>query len=362
MRITVLTAALNAVRTLPDCLASVASQRLPDDVALEHLVLDGGSTDGTVELLEGWREGGDGGKAESGKLKAEIEKSKRSGDPDRVGAESGKQKDEIEKSERSEDPDRVGADHRRDGIARGRPRGGGTRQDETTGRSRGNAEWESRSGDAAVTDRLYSGKRGAGGRRFVSRRDGGFYEALNAGLGEATGDIVGLLNADDFLYDAEALARVAEAFGDPAVQGVYGDLVYVAAESGPGQFQITRSWRAGIQHPHSFLRGWMPPHPTVYVRRAVYEASGGYRTDFGSAADYEWLLRVMVRDGTPFRYIPHRQVAMRAGGMSNRSLRARILANQNDRRAWVVNGLRPHPWTLLLKPLRKLPQWVVGEK
>lgn len=255
MKITLLTAAFNPGPGLRDCLESVAEQELPAGVELEHLVLDGGSTDGTVGLLQTWAAG-------------------------------------------------------------------------------------------------------APGRRYRSGPDGGFYDALNSGIRSASGDIVGTLNADDFYFDARVLARVAEAFAGPGVDGVYGDLVYIGGGGGPAGFRVKRYWKSGEFRRRAFLQGWMPPHPTVFVRREVYERSGGFRTDFDSAADYEWLVRVMVRDRASFRYIPRVLVAMRVGGMSNRSLAARLAANKNDRRAWAINGLRPLPWTFLLKPLRKLSQWV----
>jgi len=283
MIISILTAALNPGPVLRDCLDSVAGQRLPESVSVEHLVLDGGSTDGTIPVLEQW--------------------------------------------------------------ARERQ-----------------------------------------GRTFRSEHDDGFYEALNSGIPLAQGDIVGILNADDFYFDDKALARVAETFADPEVQGVYGDLIYVkgtqkksfqcsvfsGSGSGNSEFQIPNSkfqiaremrvkryWRSGDFRRSAFWWGWMPPHPTVFVRREVYAKLGYFRTDLGSAADYEWMVRVMVRHHVPFRYIPHVQVAMREGGMSNRSLAARLAANRNDRKAWSENNLTPLPWTLLMKPLRKLPQWIL---
>lgn len=219
------------------------------------------------------------------------------------------------------------------------------------------------------------------GRTFRSEPDDGFYGALNSGIPLTQGDIVGILNADDFYFDDKALARVAVAFADPEVQGVYGDLVYVKggirkreigsrkSEVGSGpegvgcwqraeeKFRIKRYWKSGGFRRSGFWWGWMPPHPTVFMRREVYERLGYFRTDLGSAADYEWMVRVMVRHRVPFRYIPHVQVAMREGGMSNRSLAARLAANRNDRKAWSENNLTPLPWTLLMKPIRKLPQW-----
>ncbi len=280
MKISILTAAFNPGPAFRACLNSVAGQRLPESVAVEHLVLDGGSTDGTLPVLKQW--------------------------------------------------------------AREEP-----------------------------------------GRTFRSEPDDGFYGALNSGIPLAQGDIVGILNADDFYFDDKALARVAEAFADPEVEGVYGDLIYVKGgirksevgsrkSEGSGmsegvgswqlagdrtELQIKRYWKSGNFRRSAFWWGWMPPHPTVFVRREVYARLGYFRTDLGSAADYEWMVRVMVRHHVPFRYIPHVQVAMREGGMSNRSLAARLAANRNDRKAWSENNLTPLPWTLVMKPLRKLPQW-----
>ncbi|MGC1480337.1 MAG: hypothetical protein WA771_07525, partial [Chthoniobacterales bacterium] len=136
--------------------------------------------------------------------------------------------------------------------------------------------------------------------------------------------------------------------------GCYGDLIYLTPS------RVFRYWRAGSCSPGSFGWGWMPPHPTVFVRAEVFHACGGFRQDLGSAADYEWLLRTMVKHEIPLEYIPRIQVAMSVGGMSNASIRARLDANHSDRRAWELNSLQPHPWTFAFKPLRKLPQWVLA--
>jgi glycosyltransferase len=194
-------------------------------------------------------------------------------------------------------------------------------------------------------------------RRYQIRPDGGFYEALNSGIQETQGEIVGILNADDFYFDRQVLCRVAGVFEDPAVSGVYGDLVYISAGDDRNRFQIRRYWKAGTFQRSAFRHGWMPPHPTLFVRRGVYEESGGFRKTFGTAADYEWMLRAIYKADRCLVYLPHVLVAMRAGGMSNQSIRARLLANRNDRRAWSENSIPALPWTFLMKPLRKIPQW-----
>jgi glycosyltransferase len=122
-------------------------------------------------------------------------------------------------------------------------------------------------------------------------------------------------------------------------------------------FKIVRYWQSGPYNPKKFYHGWMPPHPTFFVRRSVYEKYGLFNIDLGTAADYELMLRFLLKHRTRCTYIPEVLVCMRVGGASNRSLAARLKANRMDRKAWEVNGLRPYPWTIAMKPLRKIPQW-----
>ena len=301
--ISIITVARNAAETIPDCLASVAGQ----SVRPEHVIVDGASTDGTLEIVGGW-----------------------TGHPVRV----------------------------------------------------------------------FSGP------------DQGMYDAMNKGVDRVTGDIIGILNADDVYVDGEVLEQVQQAMSDPEVEACYGDLVYVKEEgrrkkeevgtssgisshtsshtsSGALSEQgisngdapvdrstetrkyghseatgarVTRYWRAGEGSARLFYWGWMPPHPTFFVRRTVYERYGGFRLDMGSAADYEFMLRVLVKHGVKAEYIPRVLVRMRVGGVSNVSVKNRLRANRMDREAWRVNGLRPYPWTLLCKPLRKVSQWWTSKK
>jgi glycosyltransferase len=138
------------------------------------------------------------------------------------------------------------------------------------------------------------------------------------------------------------------------VDACYGDLCYVD-RADPSR--VVRYWRAGEFGPRRFANGWMPPHPTFFVRRSMYEQHGLYREDLGTAADYEMMLRLLVKHRVRVAYIPRVLVHMRSGGASNASLAARLRANRMDRAAWRVNGLRPYPWTTLAKPLRKVGQW-----
>ena len=314
MKISIITATRNAAATVADCLASVRRQTHP---AIEQIVVDGASTDTTLNIIEG-------------------------------------QRSEV-RGQRFHKP--------------------------------------VTSHQSPVTV-------------VLSEPDRGIYDAMNKGIALATGDVVGILNADDWYADDRVLASVAAVFEEPAVACCYGDLVYVKAgtgDQGPGTGKgwesavigetsgyesrvtaatshqspvtshrccespvpgprspvpVVRYWQAGEFTPGSFYRGWMPPHPTFFVRREVYERYGSFRLDLGSAADYELMLRLLLRERLPAAYIPRVLVAMRTGGASNASLAARLRANRMDRRAWEVNGLTPRPWTIPLKPLRKLSQWL----
>ena len=195
--------------------------------------------------------------------------------------------------------------------------------------------------------------------RIVSESDRGIYDAMNKGIGLAGGDVIGILNADDFYASPRVLEKVARVFEDPAVMSCYGDLEYISKGAGGAESKVIRYWKAGRSTPVSWRWGWMAPHPTFFVRRSVYEQFGLFSLELGSAADYELMLRLLVKERITSAYIPEVLVRMRCGGASNRSLAARLAANRMDRRAWVVNGLTPYPWTILMKPLRKLHQWLM---
>ena len=193
--------------------------------------------------------------------------------------------------------------------------------------------------------------------KIVSDGDRGIYDAMNKGIFLATGEVIGILNSDDFYADEKVLAKVAEVFDDPAVDSCYGDLVYVDYDD---TAKITRRWRSGTFNRRSFYWGWMPPHPTFFVRRRIYEKFGQFNLNLGSAADYELMLRFLVRHKITIAYIPEVLVKMRTGGISNVSLENRLKANGMDRYAWKINGLKPYPWTTILKPVRKIRQFIIS--
>jgi glycosyltransferase len=186
-----------------------------------------------------------------------------------------------------------------------------------------------------------------------SERDHGIYDALNKGIKHATGDVVGFLHADDVFENSEVLAKVAAAFDDPAIDAVYGDLVYVRQDDIK---KVIRYWRSGHYDDFTLSRGWMPPHPTFYVRRSVYERLGGFDTRYRIAADYDTVLRFLAVGRIRTAYIPEVMVRMRAGGISNRSLITIVRKSLED-----IDVLRRNEvggaWTLLNKNLRKLGQF-----
>jgi glycosyltransferase involved in cell wall biosynthesis len=187
---------------------------------------------------------------------------------------------------------------------------------------------------------------------LVSEPDQGIYDALNKGIGLATGDIVGFLHSDDLLADDAAITRVIDCMQDSRVDAVYGDLVYV--RQGDTE-RVVRTWRAGGFIPSSLARGWMPPHPTFYARREIYKRFGSFDTTFRIAADYDCMLR-FLKAGIRVVYIPHLQVRMRVGGISNRSFASIVAKSVEDFRALRNNNIGAAV-ALICKNVRKVPQF-----
>ncbi|MEO1502379.1 MAG: glycosyltransferase family 2 protein [Pseudomonadota bacterium] len=249
MRITVVTAVWNRAETVEDALESVASQ---DHRDVEHVVQDGGSTDGTQEILQS-----------------------------------------------------------RENIA------------------------------------------------LVSEPDDGIYDAINRGIARSTGEIVGLLHSDDVFASQSVLSRVAEAFVDPEVDAVYGDLDYVAATN---LSKVIRHWSPGHFTPQKLARGWMPPHPTLYLRRNVFETCGLYDTSYRIAGDYDGILRYFSQPGFKAVHVPEVLVKMRVGGASNRSLSHILRKSREDFRALRKNEVGG-VMALAAKNLSKVGQFLpVGTK
>jgi len=245
MKVTIITVAFNSASTIGDTLASVASQTHPD---IEHLVIDGNSTDATMDIVR---------------------------------------------------------------------------------------------------------RHGARVAKALSEPDRGIYDAMNKGLAMATGDLVGFLNADDVLNGPDAIAALVEA-ASPGRDMVYADLVYVRADD---LGRVVRHWRSGLFRRTSLRLGWMPPHPTFYVRRDVLRSVGEFDTQLRIAADYDFMLRCLCRPSVDVGYLPQVLVRMRTGGASNANLQSLLRKSRED-----LSALRRHRvggWlTLIAKNLRKLPQFL----
>lgn len=189
----------------------------------------------------------------------------------------------------------------------------------------------------------------------ISEKDKGIYDAINKGIQAATGDVVGLLHSDDFLAHPEVLTNIASTFAkNPEAKAIYSDLQYVDKDDPE---KVIRNWISGDYQKGDFLKGWMPPHPTFYARKELFDQLGYYNLSFSISADYELMLRFIHKNAVPVAYLPQVLVKMRVGGKSNVSLTNRLQANREDSQAWKVNGLRPGILTRFLKPLSKLKQF-----
>ena len=191
--------------------------------------------------------------------------------------------------------------------------------------------------------------------KIVSEKDEGMYHAINKGIALATGEIIGLLNSDDVYTDEKIISRIVREFETKKADCIYGDLQYVSKDD---LQKVIRHWKSKPYNDKLFLKGWMPPHPTFFVRRECYTRFGLFNTSFSISADYELMLRFLYKNKISSSYIPEVLVKMRVGGISNKTFKSRIRANQEDRRAWKINGLIPNSFTLIIKPLSKLRQFI----
>lgn len=245
MKISIITITYNSAKTLQHTLESVQSQTYPD---IEHVIVDGASTDGTKDLIENYA------------------------------------------------------------------------------KQHSNVHW-------------------------ISEKDNGIYNALNKGISMATGDIIGFLHSDDVLFSAHSIEQIADAFKNPTIDVVYGDLQYCR------EGKIIRRWKSNDFNPHALKYGWMPPHPTMYVRKEVYQQVGEYDEWFHIAADYDMMLRIF-KSGFRSQYIPEVLVRMETGGASNKNTKARLSKTQEDYIALKKNHVGAGYLTVACKQLRKLRQFL----
>lgn len=194
---------------------------------------------------------------------------------------------------------------------------------------------------------------------LVSEKDNGIYDAMNKGLRMATGEIIGILNSDDVYADHSVIHDVVSKIKETGSEALYADLVYVDNKD---LKKVKRYWKSGSFKKSKFKFGWMPPHPTVFIKKALYTKFGDFSTQLHSAADYELMLRFFYKNNVVPTYLNRVITLMRMGGESNASVKNRYKANQEDRMAWKMNEIKPFPFTLTLKPIRKIPQFILRKK
>ena len=193
--------------------------------------------------------------------------------------------------------------------------------------------------------------------KVISEKDKGLYDALNKGIKAATGDVIGMLHSDDIYANNQVISKIAQQFAaDPLLDGVYADLVFVDRDD---TNKVLRTWKSGDYKPDAFKKGWMPPHPTFFVKKSVYEKFGGFNLDLKLSADYELMLRLIHKNKIKIAYLPEIIVKMRMGGISNTSFFVKLKANMEDKLAWKINDIKPGLFTTFRKPLQKLRQYFV---
>jgi glycosyltransferase len=189
---------------------------------------------------------------------------------------------------------------------------------------------------------------------WISETDRGMYDAINKGLQLATGDIVGILNSDDMFASADAVRTIVDSFENSTTDSVYGDLVYIEPDNPQ---KITRYWKGNAYKRSRFRYGWMPAHPTFYIRRELIEQYGLYENHYYTAADYEFMARYLFHHKISAQYVDAMLVKMRTGGISNGNLKSRLRANRRDFLAMRKNKIPFSFFVSILKPLIKLPQF-----
>ena len=192
-------------------------------------------------------------------------------------------------------------------------------------------------------------------KKIFSDPDKGIYDAMNKGVALATGDIVGILNSDDFYNSNDVIAKVVKTFQEGEYEGVYGDLEYVDARN---TNRVVRYWESKAYKEGLFKKGWHPAHPTFFVKKEVYDKYGNFNLKYKIGADYEIMLRFIEKNRIKVAYIPETLVKMRVGGASNQSIKNIIKANIECYNAWKDNGLSILPFVFILKPLSKTLQYL----
>jgi glycosyltransferase involved in cell wall biosynthesis len=188
------------------------------------------------------------------------------------------------------------------------------------------------------------------GDRFISEPDKGLYDAMNKGVALASGEVIGILNADDIFARPDVLAHVAQAYERHGVDAILGDVGFFR-DGAPDR--IVRRYDSGYFRPNRIAWGIMPAHPGMYLTREAYDRVGPYRTDFRIAADFEFVARAFMKHGLSFSHLPEIIVKMRLGGVSTDGLGAKLTINREVLRACRENGLYSNNFMIASKYFRK---------
>lgn len=188
---------------------------------------------------------------------------------------------------------------------------------------------------------------------IISEPDTGIYNALNKGIKAATGDVIGFLHSDDFIQNNQVISSIAASFSNPNLDGIYGDLNYVSAEN---HEKIIRKWTGKPFRQSRLKWGWMPAHPTLFLKKEIYQQHGKFDETFRIAADYDFMLRILKDSKLTFLYLPIVFTNMRLGGVSSASSNIKSKMKE-DLRAMRNNQIRFPYVTLIFKNIRKLGQF-----
>ncbi len=191
--------------------------------------------------------------------------------------------------------------------------------------------------------------------KIVSETDKGIYDAMNKGIDLATGDIVGILNSDDFYASTDVIGEVIKMFHQKGCDAIYGDLEYIDEKN---KDEIIRFWKSKEYKEGLFKKGWHPAHPTFFVKREIYEKYGKFNLNYKIAADYEIMLRFIEKHRISVAYLPKVIVKMRVGGVSNKGIKNILQANKESYKAWKDNQMNISLIQLLRKPFSKILQYI----
>jgi glycosyltransferase len=190
--------------------------------------------------------------------------------------------------------------------------------------------------------------------KFFSEKDLGIYHALNKGIEKANGDIIGFVHSDDLLYNKNVLSNIIDVFKNSNIDGVYGDLQYVEKQN---TNKVIRYWKSKDFKPNLINKGWTPPHPTLYLRKKVYEKHGLFDLSYKISSDYDFMMKIFMDNTFNFKYIPKVITKMRVGGISNKNIKNVLIKSFEDYKVIYKNG-SGGIITLLRKNTSKIKQFI----